>query len=190
MAPKTPKPTDRRVLRTRRTLRDALIALILERGWDEITVQDVCQRADVGRSTFYTHFADKEELLISGFEDLREALRPGSAQERGEPPRIGGFARQVLEHAASQQRLFRAIVGKRSGLVMQKQFRQMLLEVVREEFATVQGAPAAEPVVHYVVGAFIEQLTWWLDSRSTLEPEALAELFRRMTTAALHAARH
>src|SRR5512139_3251865 len=68
------RPTDRRVLRTRATLREALVRLILERGWDDISVQDVCDRANVGRSTFYSHFADKEELLLAGFDDLRKAL--------------------------------------------------------------------------------------------------------------------
>ena len=78
MAPKSPRARDaapdRRVLRTRRQLRTALINLILERGWDAVSVSDVCARADVGRSTFYAHFADKEELLFSGFEELHATL--------------------------------------------------------------------------------------------------------------------
>ena len=57
-----PRSTDRRVLRTRAVLRDALITLVGESGWDAITVQDICDRAKVGRSTFYMHFADKEDL--------------------------------------------------------------------------------------------------------------------------------
>lgn len=55
--------TNRRVQRTRRRLREALIALVLERGWERTTVQDVCDRADVGCSTFYLHFQSKEKLL-------------------------------------------------------------------------------------------------------------------------------
>jgi AcrR family transcriptional regulator len=77
---------DRRIERTRRTLREALIALILERGWDDISVQDVCNRADVGRSTFYTHFADKEELLVGGFDDLRKVLRGSLATMAAHSP--------------------------------------------------------------------------------------------------------
>src|SRR5690242_18297174 len=72
--PKTRAP-DRRIQRTRRLLHEAILELIHERGWDAITVQDVCERADVGRSTFYVHFADKEELLVSGFGQLRDHLR-------------------------------------------------------------------------------------------------------------------
>src|SRR5919198_2154855 len=72
---KIPRSTDRRVLRTRAALREALLALIVERGWDAVGIRDICARATVGRSTFYTHFADKEELLFSGFDDLRSMLR-------------------------------------------------------------------------------------------------------------------
>src|SRR5687768_13088670 len=67
-------PVDPRVVRTRRQLRDALVASILERGWEAVSVTDVCERAEIGRSTFYVHFADKEELLLSGFDELHAAL--------------------------------------------------------------------------------------------------------------------
>ncbi|MER9613505.1 TetR/AcrR family transcriptional regulator, partial [Mesorhizobium sp. M0312] len=59
---------DRRVARTRGLLQDALIALIPERGYAAITVDDICQRANVGRSTFYTHYADKDALRSATIE--------------------------------------------------------------------------------------------------------------------------
>lgn len=58
-----PAHPDRRVRRTREALRDALLALLVERGWDDIDVQALCVRADIGRSTFYLHFPNKEALL-------------------------------------------------------------------------------------------------------------------------------
>src|SRR5262245_3678348 len=69
-----PPPTDRRVRRTRELLRNAFVSLVHEKGYDRITVQDILDRADVGRSTFYAHFRDKEDLLRSGFEDVHAAL--------------------------------------------------------------------------------------------------------------------
>ncbi|MBO0803611.1 MAG: TetR/AcrR family transcriptional regulator [Nocardiopsaceae bacterium] len=56
--------TDRRVRRTRALLHQALIELILEKGYGRITVQDILDRADVGRSTFYSHYRDKDALLL------------------------------------------------------------------------------------------------------------------------------
>ncbi len=189
MAEKAAKAPDRRVLRTRRMLRDALIALILERGWDETSVQDVCERADVGRSTFYTHFADKEELLTSGFDSLRKELRAGhAALSGGTSPHPLAFARALMEHVQGEQRLFRALVGKRSGQVIQKRFRQLLLELVREDLAdVVPGGVRLEAAAHYITGAFFELLIWWLDSRSSLSPSELEALFSEMTTPVLGA---
>src|SRR5512138_2230623 len=70
-----PSRDDRRVRRTHAALRGALVDLIVERGWDGFSVQDLCDRADVGRSTFYLHFADKEEVLAGAFADLGKELR-------------------------------------------------------------------------------------------------------------------
>ncbi len=65
------KAVDRRVQRTRQLLQDALVSLIQEKGYEAVTVQDILDQANVGRSTFYAHFRDKEELLLSRFEHLR-----------------------------------------------------------------------------------------------------------------------
>src|SRR5262245_47432298 len=65
---------DRRVQRTRRLLHDALMSCILEKKYELISVQDILDRADIGRSTFYTHFQDKDDLLLSGFENLKGLL--------------------------------------------------------------------------------------------------------------------
>lgn len=183
MGTTTRKGADRRVARTQSALRDALIALILERGWDETSVRDVCDRANVGRSTFYAHYANKEKLLISGFGTLRQALR---AQERNSTglraPNLG-FARGLIEHAYENQRLFRAVIGKRSGLVVQRHFRQLLLELVEEDL-TAGGITAArrEAAAHYIAGALFELLTWWVDSRSPIAPDQQEAIFRDLTT--------
>jgi AcrR family transcriptional regulator len=187
---KTPKSTDRRVLRTRRALREALMALLSERGWDAVSVQDLCDRADVGRSTFYMHFADKEELVIGGLDDLRKELRAQRAAEPGARVDGLGFARGVIEHAHEQQRLFRAIIGKHSGHAVQQRFRQFVIALVKEDLTGLglAGRPR-DAIAHYVAGAFLELLTWWLDGRSPLQPAEVEDLFRRLTTPVLAASR-
>jgi AcrR family transcriptional regulator len=64
------KKPDGRVARTRDRLGDAMIALILEKPFDSITVQDVLDRAGVGRSTFYAHYKDKDDVLISEVDEF------------------------------------------------------------------------------------------------------------------------
>jgi len=178
---------DRRVLRTQRTLRDALVQLILQRGWDEISVLDICKHADVGRSTFYTHFADKEELLLSGFDDLQHALRAAEKQAgRRLDGSVLGFAGPLIQHASENLRLFRALVGKRSGQAVLKRFRQLVLDLISEDLAAL-GLPDARVAMatHFLGGAFMELLTWWLDTRTMLGPAELEKAFHALSAPVL-----
>jgi AcrR family transcriptional regulator len=189
MGGKLPSADDRRVQRTRRALREALVALLLERGWDGFSVQDVCDRADVGRSTFYTHFADKEELVAGSFDDLGRFLRahrepPGPGADRVLP-----FARGLIEHALEQRRLFLALVGKKSGHIVLRQFRELVRGLVAEDVAALlPGGPRREAAVAFLAGAFLEFLTWALESKAPPEAAALDAHFHRLAAPALAAA--
>src|SRR5213083_3494878 len=104
------KPPDRRVQRTRKLLQDALVSLMIEKGYEATTVQDIIDRANVGRATFYAHFADKETLLVSRLEDLRAMLAQQHQRARGL-----GFSLPMLEHARDHLPLYAAIVGRGGG---------------------------------------------------------------------------
>lgn len=175
--------TDRRVARTHRLLRDALIALILEKGWDELSVQDVCDRADVGRSTFYTHFADREDLLLSGFANLKQALRASAVL--GDARAGLGFSRGLLQHADENRRLFRALIGKRTGLVVMRRFRQLVLELTEEELSSSLSGQTLALTTAWVTGGFIEVLTWWLDARPTVDVAVADDAIQRLVRRAL-----
>src|SRR2546429_7962425 len=108
---RTTKPPDRRVQRTRQLLQDALISMMIEKGYEATTVQDIIDRANVGRATFYAHFADKETLLTSRLEDLRSFLSERDRQTQGSL----GFSLAMLEHARSHLPVWAAIVGRDSG---------------------------------------------------------------------------
>jgi AcrR family transcriptional regulator len=131
------RKTDRRVERTHQLLRSALMSLIREKGFEALTVQNIIDRANVGRATFYAHFDNKEDLLVSGFEDLRASLRQrqrealsgrGSVDERA-----FAFSHEMFAHANEYRDVFRAMVGKQSGAVVQQILHQMLVELVRED---------------------------------------------------------
>jgi AcrR family transcriptional regulator len=183
MTTKTPKARDRRVERTRHTLREALIAILQERDWENVSVQDVCDRANVGRSTFYTHFADKEDLLIGGLDDLRSALRrhPPSAERLL-------FARGLIRHANEQRRLFRALVGKHGGEAVLRRFREFVLDLVRDDLAGLgPGGEQPEATAQFVAGGVVQLLAWWLESRPKLEPEEVEKLVVALAGGALKA---
>src|SRR5438876_9754476 len=108
------KKMDRRVQRTRQLLQDALIAMVIEKGYDATTVQDIIDRANVGRATFYAHFPDKQTLLTSRLEDLRVLL----TERRRQAPGPLGFSRAMVEHARSHLALYRAVGARESGAVI------------------------------------------------------------------------
>src|SRR6184192_3202097 len=96
------RATDRRVQRTRQLLQDALIAMMIEKGYEATTIQDIIDRANVGRATFYAHFADKETLLASRIEDLRAML----TRQQQQSPGSLAFTIAMLEHARSHVALY------------------------------------------------------------------------------------
>ena len=152
---------------------------MVERGWDDIAVQDLCDRANIGRSTFYTHYTNKDALLIGSLDDLRGYLR----QARREGCAAGerstfGFALGLIEHAHEQHRLFRTLVGRRSGYVVQQRFREMVIKLVGEELPTgnAPGLPRAA-AQRWIAGAFVELLGWWIEQRSPLLPLELVAMF-------------
>lgn len=152
------RPADRRVLRTHKTLRDALVRLVIERGWDDLSVKDICDAADVGRSTFYEHFAGKEDLLTSGFADLGAHLRAPGERPAGTVLR---FVHPLFAHALGSRPLFRALVGKTSGHVVERRFRSLVLALVAEEL----GREEDDARVRFISGGVLELLVAALELR-------------------------
>lgn len=180
---RAPRANDRRVQRTLRALRDSLLSLLSQRAWDDIEVQDICERANVGRSTFYTHFQNKEELLVGGLNDLRDALR-AHAQEglrgSGAPDRLW-YVGGLIDHAHEQRNVFRAIIGHRSGHVVQQRFTEMTRQLVSEDFAQRGRASwQQEAATHHVTGALVATLRWWVDATHPVSPAELESHFTRL----------
>lgn len=188
MSNKVPAREDRRVRRTRGALAQALVALIVERGWDGFSVQDLCERADVGRSTFYMHFADKEEVLAGGFADVGREIRAQLAGSGAARPL--GFSRPLLDHAQEHLRVFRAMVGRRSSHLVKGKMRDLVLELVREDVAKLLPAGARrEGTSAFLAGAFFELLIWSLEARPPTTAEAADALFQELAAPVLAAAR-
>jgi AcrR family transcriptional regulator len=185
---------DRRVRRTRRALHEALIALVLERGYDRLTVQDVLDRADVGRSTFYAHYRDKDALLTATFDDMREQLRREVAAprpgDRFDPARP---AELIFEHAHRNQRVYRALCGRRGGSAVQRHLHRMVAEVLTAHLGPHLPADGAEPVpvevvVEFCTSAALGLLVWWVDRGLPGDPRRLAADYRTLCLPGVRAA--
>jgi AcrR family transcriptional regulator len=185
-APRKGTTIDRRAARTRRALHDALIALILRKGYDAITIQDLIDEADVGRATFYAHYTGKQDLLRSGFAALRAELtaarRDDSARRDARPNEPLAFSRALFEHASEYKDVYRALVGRRGGMIATHEIRRVLSDLVGEELAaTREDSPVSRELAeHYIVGAFLTVLAWWLERKPRLEPAQVDAMFRRL----------
>ena len=188
------KKQDRRVRRTHQLLRRALFELIQEKGFEALSVQNIIDRANVGRATFYAHFDNKEDLLVSGFEDLRTALkerqREALSRGRGPEERVLAFSQEMFTHAEEHRVLFRAMVGRKSGAVVQRMIHRLLVELVREEVKAMKSGDDAKTIpaeaqVQFVAGGFFGLLMWWMDGPMRLSVADVNALFRRLALAAL-----
>lgn len=190
MVAKTRRP-DRRIQKTRTQLYDALAQLVAKHGYDAVTVQDVLDRANIGRSTFYTHFRDKDELLLSGIHHLREVLAQESAVAvaAGAPveDRMLAFSRAMFIHAHGFHSTYRGVVGSQAGAVVKQRMQAMVGSLMEAELVaargarsrTVRGVPR-DLFILSLASTFTAVMGWWLDQRPLPSPDAAHKHFRAL----------
>lgn len=178
--------TDRRVRRTRRTLTEAFVALVLEQGYERLTVQDILDRADVGRSTFYAHFRDKESLLLSCFEGVREDLAQAFAA--GRTDEASGPAAIVFRHAFEHRSVYKVLCGHQGGAVVQRHLSRLLGGIVLDHIRDRGGESGDLPpeiVAEYYASATLGLLAWWVDHDFAYGPDQMAAMHHRLTAPGL-----
>lgn len=178
---------DRRVVRTRQLLRDALMKLILEKGYDAVTVQDITDEANLGRATFYLHYQDKEDLLSRSlaeiYDELVTRLEPLDWQhllaEQQSPSLI------AFQHAAENRDLYRVLLRGQGATLIVRRIQQYIAGVVVQQFSHLpltQSQPVAlELVANHIAGSLIAMLTWWLENDTPHPPEYMAQVFSQLT---------
>lgn len=186
---------DRRVQRTRQLLHGSLMALIQEKGFEGLSVQEIIDRANVGRATFYAHFDSKEDLLASGIENLRESLKQRQRQALsagGSDERLFAFSRELFIHANEHRVVFRAMVGQRSGAVVQQMLQKMLVDLVREEvkrtWAEKENEMPREAVSQFIGSGLFGLLMWWGNGKMRMAVDDVDAVFRRLAIPSLKAA--
>jgi AcrR family transcriptional regulator len=179
--------TDRRILRTRDTLGDALVALMQEKSFDEITVQDVLDRAGVGRSTFYAHYRDKDDLFLSDVEDFLEACSSTLKRKDASTKRLLPV-RELFAHIRDAHEFYAALV--RSGKVndVQALARGFFARSIEErlQMAGVKIEPPRRSAhAQVLAGSFFSLLDWWIDKGMKSDPQEMDDLFHRMAWSGL-----
>lgn len=186
------KVEDRRIQRTRQLLQNAMIALILEKGYEAVTVQDVIDYANVGRSTFYAHFQDKEDLFLSEFETMRAQFEQHLMSQHVDDESPWGMSLMMFQHAQSQHQLYKALVGKQGGGVALAHFQKYLTTLLREhlevQFVRKKNAQIyPEILALYLVSSFMAILIWWLDHGLQYPAQRMNEIYRQLTQPGMEA---
>ena len=181
--------TDRRILKTRAALSQALVSLMREKKYDEITVNEILEKANTGRSTFYLHFRDKDALLSHSLEGMREyletALGDVALEGSGLYEAAFGFSAWMFDHADSHRALYRSLIGGEGWPVFSRRLEEMLNAVIlsgtesRLRPRKESGVPP-DLFLHFLRESFLSVLTWWLEQKRRVPPEKINGLFREL----------
>lgn len=185
---------DRRVQRTRELLRQALIALIRERGYDAVTIQEIADRANVGRTTFYLHYPSKDDLFLDCHDAILSQfqLNPGAylSREALRSPEAPAGMVQAYRHLLEARTLLAPILQGKDSLLILRRLRDRSAEEITGQLRTsFAEADSTIPLVllgSYLAGAQIALVHWWLEKRQPHSPEQLAQTFHRLQRAAIH----
>jgi AcrR family transcriptional regulator len=192
---------DRRVQRTKQALRKALLELIKEKGYDSISVEEITQRANLGRATFYLHYKDKEDLLVDEFSELaNERARslsgiPFSAwlpdfenpdqglENKASPPFL-----LVFQHIADNAELYRILLKSEKSDRILERIRKIVAQSIYEFMQTkVENDPIPilfevpiDLLAAYFSGALLSCVDWWMEQGETYSTEEMTRMFQRL----------
>jgi AcrR family transcriptional regulator len=186
--------TDLRIRRTHHFLQEAIIELITEKGFDAITVGDIAERAMINRATFYRHYQDKYDLVVSIFEEssnhlvehMKTVHKDTDHINSENPPEIWI---QVFEHVEENARLYRAMLGKNGSPWFAARMREHTIKLMldKERWWKNQMEPGqridptmpqelpAMQLSHVLIGTIV----WWLESEKCYTPRQIATWFYR-----------
>jgi len=176
------RKTDRRVLRTRDTLGDALFALMQDKSFNEITVQDLLDRAGVSRSTFYVHYSDKHDLFLSDVEDFFEKFSTALERQDASPKRLLPV-KELFTHVRGAREFYAAVVSSRKINDVHALGRGYFARSIdaRLQSADVEIDPVQRSAqAHALAGSFFSLLDWWLDKGMKAEPQEMDDLFHHL----------
>jgi AcrR family transcriptional regulator len=174
--------TDRRSQRTRHLLGEALVELIREKDYNAITVSDIIDRANVGRSTFYAHYHDKDDLFVGELDRVIEVLShriPGQ-EEMPFFPSLGLF-----RHVGEEYELYKALLWTPGIDLLIKHMQKSLSQRIEQSLQK-SGTEFEVPVpilANFITGGFLSLLKWWLENKMIYSPEEMDKIFKKLIMA-------
>lgn len=173
---------DRRSVRSQRLLSNALIALMQKKNYPDITVQDILEQADIGRSTFYAHYLDKEDLLFSNFESvLVNLIHHFDDENEGQLLSTVEF----FSHVKENQEFYKALAKGRGLELLYDKGLALISQKIEGHMAKMEiqksGSPFPLPILtNYLAGSFINLLIWWINHKFPYTPEEMDAIYQNM----------
>jgi AcrR family transcriptional regulator len=177
----SPPASNLRVRRTRKLLREALIGLVEERGFEALTVGELTERAMVSRAAFYRHYQDKYDLVERIFQEAMSALFAAIGELGLEHPTESWVA--FFEHIAEYDRLYRALLGSKGSPWFARKMRAALADLIQARGHLLHGSNLSDRplptlssglVPDLVSTLFVEAITWWLEHDRPYTPKEIA----------------
>lgn len=172
---------DLRVRRTQKLLREALIELIEERGFEALTIGEITQRAMVSRAAFYRQYRDKYDLVEHVFDEAMSALMSAIEDLGTEHP--AEIWVTFFEHIAHYERLYRALLGSKGSPWFVRKMRASLADLIKERGHLPHKPSTSDGALHtfsdafvpdLVAMMFVEIITWWLEQGRPASPREVA----------------
>lgn len=187
---------DRRVRKTRQALREAMQVLMSEKGYDQVTIEELTEKADIGRTTFYLHYSAKQDLLLEQFDELLGQLvgqlaqiplsswtQPGSGIKEDDYP--GRPIAMIFSHAAENEELYSIVLHGEGVDQASQRLQEMMTKAVTGFIDRKMGDEAeafnlefpVELFGNYFAGALLGMIKWWLETDRTYTPEEMENIF-------------
>ncbi len=174
---------DRRSQRTYQLVNTAMMELLSETPYESITVQDILDRANIGRSTFYAHYYDKEDVLESITKQMLDLFSQGVQQAQAGSELLPGL--ELFQHAKQMHQQLHILLKGQGGEVLMKTTQSLLSKNIEQKLASTLSAKRSssvplEVVSQYLAGAFLNLLKWWLEAEMPYSPERINEMFQQL----------
>jgi AcrR family transcriptional regulator len=192
---------DRRVQRTRKALRNALLELLKEKEYDLISVEEITQHANLGRATFYLHYKDKEDLLVDEFNEIvNERARTiaeipfsawlpalenpdQAAENKPAPPLLMAF-QHIANHADLYQILLKNEKSDRTLERIRKIIAQSITEFLQKKLEDdpipILSEVPIDLLAAYFSGGLLSCVDWWFEQELSYSPEEMTRMFQRL----------
>jgi AcrR family transcriptional regulator len=167
---------DRRIAKSQEAIKNALIELMNEKHFDQITLQDIADRANVSRRTIYLHYTDKFDLLDKLIEEHINKL--GEMFEELSEVEFITSGQAIFEYFQKNYLFFSTMLVKGGADNFRAQYVEFSVELLKGEVNTTEGKNkglSEDIIVRFVSAAYVEVVEWWLKNEMPYPPRAMAE---------------